>query len=51
MDGMCAYLIKEDDKEIHEPIARIAIKRFEGRSKKSFIFLAENRVYGDYTFA
>ena len=27
MDGMCAYLIKEDDKEIHEPIARIVIKR------------------------
>ena len=49
--GMCAYLIKEEDKEIHEPIARIAIKRFVGRSKKSFIFLAENRVYGDYTFA
>jgi hypothetical protein len=50
--GMCAYLIKETDKEIEEPIARIAIKRLEGtRSSRKFIFLPENRTYGDNEFA
>lgn len=42
---MCAYLIKSNDKEIKEPFARIAIKRFE-YDENSFIFLAENIVYG-----
>ena len=51
MDGMCAYLIKEDDKEIHEPIARIAIKRFINETNTTFIFAAENRIYGDVLFA
>ena len=49
---MCAYLIKEDDKEIHEPIARIAIKRLIGLQKsKFFIFAAEDTIYGDEEFA
>ena len=41
--GMCAYLIKEDDKNIEEPIARIAIKRFI--SENNFIFAAETVIY------
>lgn len=50
--GMCAYLIKETDKEIEEPIARIAIKRLEGiQSPRKFIFMPENRIYGDNEFA
>lgn len=62
--GMCAYLIKEDDKDIKEPIARIAIKRFvhhnedkhkfadmfDQKEKKSFIFVAEPKIYGDEHF-
>lgn len=50
--GMCAYLIKSDDKDIKEPIARIAIKRLVGvQSSKNFIFLSEPRIYGDNSFA
>lgn len=50
--GMCAYLIKETDKEIEEPIARIAIKRLEGiQSPRKFVFMPENRIYGDNEFA
>lgn len=52
MDGMCAYLIKENDKEIHEPIARIAIKRLIGQTQRSvFIFVSEDRIYGDELFS
>ena len=52
MDGMCAYLIKTTDKEIKEPIARIAIKRLISiTNKKQFIFVAEDRIYGDEEFA
>jgi hypothetical protein len=47
--GMCAYLIKESDKNIKEPIARIAIKRLV--NKNEFIFVAEPRIYGDTQFA
>lgn len=46
---MCAYLIKDSDKNIEEPIARIAIKRLV--SKDEFIFVAEPRIYGDTRFA
>lgn len=50
--GMCAYLIKEDDKEIKQPIARIAIKRFVGELKtKAFIFQAQPAIYGDKEYA
>ena len=46
--GMCAYLIKEDDKNIEEPIARLAIKRLVGAFKtKSFVFVPETMIYGD----
>ena len=48
--GMCAYLIENTDKEIKEPIARIAIKRLVGKND-SFIFLSEDRIYGDEKFA
>jgi len=48
--GMCAYLIENTDKEIKEPIARIAIKRLVGKND-SFIFLSENKIYGDEQFA
>ena len=43
MDGMCAYLIKTTDKEIKEPIARIAIKRLISPiNKNNFIFVYQN---------
>ena len=46
--GMVAYLISADDKNIEKPFARIAIKRFISKNNSSkFIFLAENRIYGD----
>lgn len=49
---MCAYLIKEDDKNIEEPIARLAIKRLVGAFKtKSFVFVPETLIYGDSRFA
>ena len=52
MAGMCAYLIKDSDKTINEPIARIAIKRLVSLiNKKRFIFAAEDRIYGDEEFA
>lgn len=57
--GMCAYLIKEDDKNIEQPIARIAIKRyiasnnmlykraeeFTEDEKSTFMFVAEPIIY------
>jgi hypothetical protein len=50
--GMCAYLIKADDKNIEEPIARIAIKRLVGiNDSKAFIFVSEDNIYGDSQFA
>ena len=50
--GMCAYLIKKDDKDIKEPIARIAIKRLTARdTRNAFIFVSEQRIYGDVQFA
>jgi len=62
---MCAYLIKEEDKNIEEPIARIAIKRYiysnnddyddpeelDKQTKQDFIFVAEPKIYGDSQFA
>ena len=50
--GMVAYLISADDKNIEKPFARIAIKRFISKNNSSkFIFLAENRIYGDEDLA
>jgi hypothetical protein len=48
--GMCAYLIKKEDKDIQEPIARIAIKRFISTKKNdnSFIFAPEKEIYRRY---
>ena len=48
--GICAYLIKDNDKNIEEPIARIAIKRLVGEHG-TFIFMSEDRIYGDEQFA
>ena len=46
--GMVAYLIDSNDKNIEKPFARIAIKRFISKKDSSkFIFLAEDRIYGD----
>ena len=46
--GMVAYLIFAEDKNIEKPFARIAIKRFISKKDSSkFIFLAEDRIYGD----
>ena len=57
--GMVAYLISSEDKNIEKPFARIAIKRFipedyeydEDEASSKFIFLAENRIYGDVDLA
>ena len=49
--GMCAYLIREDDIELKNPIARIAIKRLVAKNKNDFIFASENKIYGDESFA
>ena len=57
--GMVAYLISAEDKNIEKPFARIAIKRFipedyeydEDEASSKFIFLAENRIYGDVDLA
>ena len=48
--GMCAYLIKKEDRDIQEPIARIAIKRFIStkRNDDSFIFAPEKVIYRRY---
>jgi hypothetical protein len=43
--GLIAYLIKEHDKEIQRPIARILIRRFSNILGHSLAF-AERRVYG-----
>ena len=43
--GMVAYLIREDDRGIDKPYARIAIKRLEN-SDGGFKFVPEGRVYG-----
>lgn len=46
--GMCAYLIKKEDKLIEEPLARIAIKRLLSQDHQpNFIFLSEKVIYGD----
>lgn len=58
--GMVAYLISAEDKNIEKPFARIAIKRFipedydeydEDDTSFKFIFLAENKIYGDVNLA
>lgn len=48
--GMCAYLIKSNDLDIKNPIARIAIKRLFGNLGNDFIFMCEDRIYGDEVF-
>ena len=50
--GMVAYLIDSNDKNIEKPYARIAIKRFISKNDLfKFIFLAEDRIYGDIDLA
>jgi hypothetical protein len=42
--GFVAYLIRSDDKEIKRPLARIHIRRFDG--KKGSVAIPEETVYG-----
>jgi len=44
--GMVAYLINSRDKDIENPIARIAIRRFIDKNTGSFILVPEQTVYG-----
>lgn len=44
--GMVAYLIKESDKNIENPLARISIRRYVAENSDSFIFLASDVCYG-----
>lgn len=44
--GLVAYLIKKDDREIEEPLARISIKRFVNEAGQS-LAMPEERVYGN----
>ena len=48
--GMVAYLIREDDRNIDKPLARLAIKRFEN-GDGGFSFEPESIVYGDNAIA
>ena len=44
--GLVAYLIRSDDTEIEDPLARIHIRRFDNRSGKS-VAIPEKSVYGN----
>jgi len=44
--GLVAYLVRANDRDIQNPLARIAIKRFENKAGKS-VALPENSVYGN----
>jgi len=44
--GLVAYLVQSNDRDIQNPLARIAIKRFTNKAGKS-IAVPENSVYGD----
>lgn len=44
--GIVAYLIREDDKDIKNPLARVAVKRLSNQDG-GFKFVAENRIYGE----
>lgn len=44
--GLCAYLIREDDREIKKPLARIAVKRLENEVG-DYIYKPESKIYGD----
>ncbi len=44
--GLVAYLIRADDTEIEDPLARIHIRRFDNRSGKS-VAIPEKSVYGN----
>lgn len=43
--SLVAYLVREDDKNIEDPLARIAIKRFVNKDRES-VAVAESSVYG-----
>jgi hypothetical protein len=43
--GLVAYLIKESDKNIEAPLARVAIRRY-GDNNGNFIFVGSNECYG-----
>jgi hypothetical protein len=45
--GFVAYLIKENDKEIRKPLARIAIRRFENKKSGQSLAIPEETVYGN----
>lgn len=44
--GLVAYLVRNDDREIRDPLARIHIRRFENRQGQS-VAVPEGEVYGD----
>ncbi len=44
--GLVAYLIRADDQQIEDPLARIHIRRFDNRSGKS-VAIQEKSVYGN----
>ncbi len=44
--GFVAYLIRSDDKEIEDPLARIHIRRFDNRAGQS-VAMPEQSVYGN----
>jgi hypothetical protein len=44
--GLVAYLIRANDQEIKDPLARIHIRRFDNRAGKS-VAIPENSVYGN----
>jgi hypothetical protein len=44
--GIVAYLIRDEDKEIRDPIARVWIRRFDNPNGQS-IAVPEEKVYGD----
>jgi hypothetical protein len=44
--GFVAYLIRENDKDIERPIARIHIRRFDNKKGK-FIAIPEESIYGE----
>ncbi len=45
--GLIAYLIKEDDKEINNPLARVLVKRYSGKGGKN-VAMADYDSYGLY---
>lgn len=45
--GLVAYLIRADDKDISDPLARIHIRRFDNREGSRSVAVPEQSVYGN----